>query len=80
MSSSADRIAELEHELALTRRELKWLRIEQEHMAEALQRVRRQRAKLRTEVESLQAEQGSTASRGLLRRRRGAAADGPAAR
>lgn len=39
--------------LELTRRELKWVRTEQEHVTEALQRVRRQRARLREQSETL---------------------------
>ena len=48
-----DRTAELERELKLSRREIKWVRIEMEHLTETLQRVRRQRARLRDQSESL---------------------------
>ena len=37
--------------LRLARRELKWTQIEHEHQAEALQRVRRQRARLREQLD-----------------------------
>lgn len=40
-------------DLALARRELKWVRTDLEHLTEALQRVRRQRAKLREQSEAL---------------------------
>lgn len=52
-ASRADRVAELERELQLARREVKWVHNDQEHLTEALQRVRRQRAKLRDQSESL---------------------------
>ncbi|QIK77081.1 hypothetical protein [Nocardioides piscis] len=51
--SAADRVTELERELQLARREVKWVCTDQEHLTEALQRVRRQRAKLRDQSESL---------------------------
>lgn len=48
-----DALAAATRDLELARRELKWVRIEQEHLAESLQRVRRQRAKLRDQVGTL---------------------------
>ena len=51
--SEAERIGMLEQDLQLARRELKWVRVDQEHLAEGLQRVRRQRARLREQSESL---------------------------
>lgn len=50
---TSDDISELEKELQLARREVKWVRNDLEHLTEALQRVRRQRAKLRDQSESL---------------------------
>lgn len=73
-----DELSELRRDLHLAHRELKWVRTEQEHQAEALARVRRKRARLRDQVDELSealaatlsaaywAEQRST---GLLRRR-----------
>ncbi|PVG81360.1 hypothetical protein DDE18_17890 [Nocardioides gansuensis] len=65
--------------LRLARNELKWTRNELEHQAEALQRVRRQRARLREQAESLAAALAAELSaaywrdqdpgRGRLRRR-----------
>ncbi len=52
-ASDADRIETLEQELRLARRELKWVRVDQEHLTEGIQRVRRQRAKLREQSASL---------------------------
>lgn len=52
-ATEADRVGELEQELHMARRELKWVRVDQEHLTEALQRVRRQRARLREQSESL---------------------------
>lgn len=49
----ADRLADARRELQLSRRETKWVRTELEHLTEALQRVRRQRARLREQSESL---------------------------
>jgi hypothetical protein len=45
--------AQMEKELVRARRETKWVQGELEHQAEALQRVRRQRARLREQSESL---------------------------
>lgn len=71
--------AQLERDLRMARREIKWVRTEQEHLSEALQRVRRQRARLREQSEALAnalAVELSAAywrdresARGLLRRR-----------
>lgn len=47
-------------ELRQAQRHLKWLLIEHEHNVEALQRVRRQRAKLREQVASLAADLAET--------------------
>jgi hypothetical protein len=52
-AAESDRIAELERDLQLARREIKWILTEQEHLSEALQRVRRQRARLREQSEAL---------------------------
>lgn len=52
-AAGPDRIGELEQELHLARREIKWVRMDLEHLTEALQRVRRQRARLREQSESL---------------------------
>ncbi|PUA80908.1 hypothetical protein [Nocardioides currus] len=52
-ASGDDRTAALAQELGLARREIKWVRTELEHLTEALQRVRRQRARLREQSESL---------------------------
>ncbi|UUZ60014.1 hypothetical protein [Nocardioides sp. B-3] len=46
---------DLESDLGLARRELKWVRTDPEHVTEALQRVRRQRARLREQSEALAA-------------------------
>lgn len=46
---------DLERDLGLARRELKWVRTDLEHVTEALQRVRRQRARLREQSEALAA-------------------------
>jgi hypothetical protein len=43
--------ASLRDTLRLARRELKWTQIEHEHQAESLQRVRRQRARLREQLD-----------------------------
>ena len=43
--------ASLRDSLRLARRELKWTQIEHEHQAESLQRVRRQRARLREQLD-----------------------------
>ncbi|WP_107771541.1 hypothetical protein [Nocardioides sediminis] len=78
-STAVDRIALLESELLRARRETKWVQGELEHQAEALQRVRRQRARLREQSESLAAALAAELSssywravetgRGRLRRR-----------
>ena len=52
-TSEAGRIAKLEGELHLARRELTWVRADQEHLTESLQRVRRQRTRLREQSDSL---------------------------
>jgi hypothetical protein len=52
-TSPADSLDEARRELALARRELKWTQIEHEHQAESLQRVRRQRARLREQLEEV---------------------------
>jgi hypothetical protein len=44
-------VADLRDSLRLAQRELKWTQIEHEHQAEALQRVRRQRARLREQLD-----------------------------
>ncbi len=77
--AGSDHMREVELDLELTRRELKWIRVEQEHMSEALQRVRRQRAKLREQSEALASAlatelsasywRNQPSSPGLLRRR-----------
>ena len=51
---AADQI-ELEKTLRLRSREFTWLQTEHEHTVEALQRVRRQRARLRDQVDTLSA-------------------------
>lgn len=52
-ASGSGRLGELERDLHLARREIKWIRTDLEHLTEALQRVRRQRAKLREQSEAL---------------------------
>lgn len=52
-AAESERIAELEQDLQLARREIKWILTKQEHQAEALQRLRRQRARLREQSEAL---------------------------
>lgn len=49
----ADRLARTEKALRQSGRELKWWQVELEHTKEALQRVRRQRARLRDQVDIL---------------------------
>jgi hypothetical protein len=44
-------VADLRDSLRLARRELKWTQIEHEHQTESLQRVRRQRARLREQLD-----------------------------
>jgi hypothetical protein len=44
--------AGLRESLRLARRELKWTQVEHEHQAESLQRVRRQRARLREQLDA----------------------------
>lgn len=53
VDAESERVVELERDLHLARREIKWILIEQEHQTEALQRVRRQRARLREQSASL---------------------------
>lgn len=60
-------MAELERDLHLARREIKWIRIEQEHQSEALQRVRRQRARLREQSEGLASGLAAELSRAYWR-------------
>lgn len=48
---SGEQTADLRASLRLAQRELKWTQIEHEHQAESLQRVRRQRARLREQYE-----------------------------
>jgi len=52
-TSTTARLAETEKALRRAGREMKWWQIELEHTAEALQRARRQRARLREQAESL---------------------------
>ena len=68
-AAESDRTAELERALQLARREIKWIRIEQEHMSEALQRVRRQRARLREQSEALASSLAAELSASYWRRR-----------
>lgn len=51
--TSTSRLAETEKALRRAGREMKWWQIELEHTAEALQRTRRQRARLREQVDVL---------------------------
>lgn len=50
---ASEHVVEAEDELLRARRETKWVQGELEHLTEALQRVRRQRARLREQSESL---------------------------
>ena len=50
---TSEHVDDLRRSLHLTRSELAWVRAEHEHMSEALQRVRRQRARLREQSEAL---------------------------
>lgn len=52
-TSTTARLAETEKALRRAGREMKWWQIELEHTAEALQRTRRQRARLREQVDAL---------------------------
>jgi hypothetical protein len=52
-TGTAARLARAEKALRQSGRELKWWQIELEHTKEALQRARRQRARLRDQVDSL---------------------------
>jgi hypothetical protein len=51
--SATDPLGEVRRALRTAHRELRWLLIEHEHNLESLQRVRRQRAKLRAQAEDL---------------------------
>jgi len=87
-TDTAARLARTEKALRQSGRELKWWQIELEHTKEALQRARRQRARLRDQVDTLSdalatslsraywAEQGSRDSGvGRLVRRRSSESD-----
>lgn len=52
-TSTTSRLAETEKALRRAGREMKWWQIELEHTAEALQRARRQRARVREQVDAL---------------------------
>lgn len=52
-TATAARLAETEKALRRAGREMKWWQIELEHTAEALQRARRQRARVREQVDAL---------------------------
>lgn len=74
-----DLTVQLQRDLHLAQNEIKWILGEHEHMSEALQRVRRQRARLREQSEALAAALAAELSaaywrehesvRGRLRRR-----------
>lgn len=65
--TAAGSLADARRELDLSRRETKWVRNELEHLTEALQRVRRQRARLREQSEALATALAAELSAGYWR-------------